>query len=146
MVLHLSERFVAWKCYSWQPAFRPLCSSLQSISEAFAAWKQHSWISANRSPTRTALPINQLFEALKTWLLRINKSKSFHDCTTHILKFRSLNKGFLSITKLNTGGTALPIIERFADWIRYSWASANRPSSRTVLLLSESFTTRKCHS
>ena len=63
----------------------------------------------------------------------ISNTKSFHESNAPIWKFRKLNIRFLSISKLKTGGAALPIFERFAAWIHDSWASANQTHSRAAL-------------
>ena len=101
-----------------------LCRKAQPISERFEAGICDSSASANRLPCRMELPLSYVSRSEKKPYLRISKLTPFLNDTAHIWTFRSDS---CEVENRPPCRTAKPILDRFAEWKRYSWASANRP-------------------
>ena len=141
-VLHICDRFAAWKRDSWASANQTHCFTALHTFQRFAPRSQYSWTLTIRPScrivlqlseffeTENAIPYNQLIDPiaalhrqclnfciLKTESVNISRTTIFKDSTTHIWKFRSLK----------------------CD----SWESSNRKLSRSEQPICKSFQASK---
>ena len=130
MALLISERLAGWKRDSWASAYRTPYTKALNISENLAACKRDSWASKN-DPSERCLSSYLIVCQPETQFLIIIKLIPLHYDTAHIWAFGSLKTRFLRISKSTPLTTALPISESLAPRKRDSWASANKPPTRS---------------
>ena len=137
--LYISDRFAAWKHYSWASVNQSHSWRTLHIFKRFAKWNHYSWISANWPSCRTLL---QLSECSRREIAipdnqQIDTLALLHSPYLKVLQLENRSREYQQ--KVQLPGEHYPYLNVFEAWKCNFCCSAYRPNRRAEQAIFERF-------